>query len=255
MLRRDTEDGWLLIDQHEHALLCGRIMSRWARDDSLGPGVSDEVGFALREHDNGWKDWDASPRVNGEDGYPRNFMEMDPAEQAGIWVSSFTAHRDTHPYASALIALHFGHFNEHNLIRRPGNPLGLETRERIRGFVRETLGHEPCAEGLGGLPGTVGADLRILQTGDMISLALCHGWRDYRIDDPPASAGRPEGPLRLSSPDGFEFRLSPYPFVSDIMRVSVPARRLPRRMFESDAALRRELASAPVEDLGFIISG
>jgi len=86
MIRRDVKEGWVLINQHDHAELSGEIMRFWGNKEFSRLESYDEVLFAIRGHDNGWKEWDSSPRINPVNQYPMNFLEMTSSDQADIWV-------------------------------------------------------------------------------------------------------------------------------------------------------------------------
>lgn len=255
MLRRECAEGWFLIAQHDHSQLAYEVMKSWGAQGFYVPERFDEVSFAIREHDCGWSEWDRAPRVNPCNRFPASFMEMDSSDQVAIWERCFTLYSDTHPYASALIALHFSVFNERNLAKDPGNRAAKGLRERIRRMVRDkvdiALG-EPLS--LASLPKPVRSDLRLLQIGDIISLALCHGWRSRRIDHTPVDPPTENCALHMSSQDGFNYRISPYPFREAEMRVQVPGRRLSRRDFGDGGELRREVERASVEALIFTIT-
>jgi hypothetical protein len=45
------------------------------------------------------------------------------------------------------------------------------------------------------------------------------------------------------------FRISPYPFSSDEIELTVPGRRIPRRAYPNQDALRAAFAEAPIEEL------
>jgi hypothetical protein len=253
MIRREAEDGWLLINQHDHAFLSYCIMNHWDGDRFYLPCHFGEVAFAIREHDWGWKAWDCKPKINPRGGYPMSFMEIDPQPQTEIWRRSIFANRDTHPYASVLIALHFFVFNERNLTKDPENAHSLGLRREICNFVGEVLKVSLDTVGLDELPEQVKYDLKLLQIGDALSLALCHGWREYRLPDVPCIGVQSPCPLVINSKDGLNFFVRPYPFKEPVIGLQVQARRLTRRVFYDDMELAYALQCSQVEALHFTI--
>ena len=139
MIRREEKEGWFLINQDDHAALSGKTMNYWGNEAFESPDPKAEVLFAITEHDNGWKEWDSSPRLNSQTRYPMNFMEMDFPDQKTIWTRSFRRFSEDHPYASALIALHFRIFNQ----------------KIIRSTIRATAKRENPSKGMLTIPPAV----------------------------------------------------------------------------------------------------
>lgn len=268
MLRREVDDGWFLINQSDHAVLSYEIMRSWGRgiggkgeDGKCGgfyvPQNFEEVLFAIRVHDGGWEAWERSLKIDPSTNYPMNFMEMDPKDQREIWERCFTEYAESHPYASALIALHFSVFNDRSIAKDPGNGAAANLRASIKETLSKLLELPPDERSPfhEALPEGVRRDLRLLQIGDLISLALCHGWRgSRRIDDAPRESPLEPCDLELSSEDGVNFRIAPYPFGDDEVRVSVRARRLRKKKFISDEELMTAVSEAPYEILDFSIT-
>lgn len=251
MIRRDDTDGWILIAQYDHAVLSGRIMERWGNETFSSPDPGEETLFAVREHDCGWKDWDSSPKINPENGYPANFMEMESSDQTDIWRRSFESHAQAHPYASALIALHFARFNRKLLSKNQSDPYAKSLEAGINKFVLKRLDIDVSKPG--GIPSRIGTNLRLLQVGDIISLALCHGWESMAIPDVPVDYEGGSAKLLLKSADGFNFTLSPYPFSGTLLDLSVEGVRLERKSYSDDRDLRSALDNAPRVTLDFTI--
>jgi hypothetical protein len=251
MIRRDDNDGWILITQYDHAVLSGKIMERWGNETFSSLDPREETLFAIREHDCGWKEWDSFPKIDPENGYPANFMEMKSSDQTAIWRRSFESHSEAHPYASALIALHFARFDRHLLTRDPADSYAKSLEIGINRFVSERLDIDVSKPG--GMPAGVGINLRLLQVGDIISLALCHGWESREIADVPLDYEGGSTKLVLKSGDGFNFTLSPYPFSGTLPDISVQGLRLGKKNYSDDRELRSALDSAPSVTLDFTI--
>jgi len=251
MIRRDDADGWILITQYDHAVLSGRIMERWGNETFSSLDPYEETLFAVREHDCGWMEWDSSPKINPENGYPANFMEMDSSDQTGIWRRSFESHAGAHPYASALVALHFARFNRKLLSRDSADSYAKSLETVINRFIARSLDIDVSKPG--GVPSGIRTNLRLLQVGDIISLALCHGWEKMEITDVPVDYDGGSAKLNLKSADGFNFTLSPYPFSGPLLDLSVEGRRLDGKIYSNDNDLRSALADAPRVTLDFTI--
>ncbi|MCL4245551.1 MAG: DUF3891 family protein [Candidatus Dadabacteria bacterium] len=253
MIRRKDSEEWILVPQHDHAVLAGEIIALWGNDVFTRPRPFGEVVFAVAEHDSGWKEWDSRPKINPENGYPANFMEMESGDQYRIWKGSYLGHAREHPYASSLIALHFDRFNEKSLSKNPGNGKAKLLEREIREFVSANAGVEITPDDLSALPQEVRINLRFVQVGDIVSLTLCHGWESMEIKDVPVDYDGNAALVKITSPDGFNFTMDPYPFTEPLIKCGVPALRLARASFESDDDLRRALRDARPLALDFTI--
>ena len=255
MIRRECDRGWILITQPGHAFFSSRIMSFWGNGDFEAISPADEVMLAIREHDCGWEKADAAADFNQQNGYPRSFTEMSPESQLEIWSECFERHVDGHPYACALIALHFSEFNKRTISRNPQSGSAVLLREKIREFLRRTLGADFSEDGLrGDIPADIRTNLRFLQVGDMISLVLCRGERSATIRDVPLNYSGATACVDLFSEDGLNYTISPNPFSRESLRFDISGRKLERKSFGSRGELENAFYRAGLETLDFSIS-
>ena len=253
MIRREQNDGWILITQDDHAKLSGQVIAHWGNNEFAKPEPFDEVLFALREHDAGWKEWDSLPKINPEAGYPANFMEMSSQYQCEIWSRCYKSHSTTHPYASSLIALHFSKFNKSNLRKDPDNELAKSLQNDMMRFVAEKLDIDASNVSVEKVPDEVRTNLKLLQIGDIISLTLCHGWRSIEITEVPFDYNGSEATLKMESGDGFNYTITPYPFNESSLKFNIKGKELDMKSFSDDEELRERLKAANYETLDFII--
>lgn len=240
MLRRKTEDGWLLFNQDDHAKLAARIMGFWG-GNFFFPENPDNTLFALAEHDCGWKERDANPALNAR-GEPMDFTEVPPDIQTGIWRRSFTAHLRTHPVASALIALHFKRFNTRTMAKTP-NRWSESLDIEIEQFVFRALG-------AGGATPEILRELEIVRAGDALSLALCCAWERFEITAPLKDGGAETVTVTMES-DGV-FSLKPWPFaLSGALDFEIRCRAAAGREFETAGWLIKEIGSRPPRKAAF----
>ncbi len=263
MIVRESEEGWFIITQPDHANLSGEIMARWGNEEFSPPEPYDEVLFAIYEHDNGWKEWEDAPQVNPANGFPMSFLEMDPKMSFGIWRRCFGRYSETHPYVSALIALHFDRLNER--FYRPGSKHNLEIRTlaktlhtEIEEFVLKMLkvALPGSKENQSPLPEeVVQTNLRFVQIGDLISLILCRGVQDLvTLNDVPIDYKGSRGEITLRAIAPYSYGMSPSPFSPGEFTVSVRGRRLKQKKFKSSRELQDALAQSNYEELSFLIS-
>lgn len=106
MIRREIElsegeRSWLLISQVDHAHISGELTRHQTER------FSHEVIEAITHHDDGWAEWEASPRINSAIGGPFSFLEMPLTESLVIWDNSIAAARKFGPLAGFIVAGHF----------------------------------------------------------------------------------------------------------------------------------------------------
>jgi len=253
MIRREDTDGWFLINQNDHAALSGEIMTFWGNSTFTTPDPKAEVLFAIRYHDNGWLEWDSTPKIYTESSYPMNFMEMDFQDQEEIWRRCFRRYSLEHPYASALIALHFNRFNQKIIDKNHGNKEAQKLKIEMNEYVQNSLKINLSNEKNNQLPNRDKVNLRLVQVGDIISLALCHGWEKIEIDDVPLSYNGKSLKLRLESKDGRCFRLTPYPFSENPLKFEVRGRKLKQKRFSNDEEFREVLEDCKYEEIDLSI--
>ncbi len=247
MIRRKTDGGWFFFTQDDHAKLSAQIMSLWGGGDFFFPGNAEELLFAISEHDCGWKKADSLPLLNSN-GEPEDFTEVSPPRQCEIWMQSFQRHLATHPGACVLIALHFNKFNKRVLSRCP-NKWSLSLDSEIEEFVTKTLDIESVER----IPADTAKNLKLLQTGDAISLALCHGWESFEIGDVPLENGGVTT-VRLKMTGENSYSTSPWPFSRNgRLDFETEFIRTRREKFDSDEQLRREINGSTKEKTGFFL--
>jgi hypothetical protein len=108
MIRRelmfaDNVKHWLIISQVEHARLSGWLAERCL--DQFGGGrcpdaVRQELLGAISHHDDGWHEWEQSPRIDREHGRPIE-------EAISIWDRSIRAAYEIGYLAAWTVAGHF----------------------------------------------------------------------------------------------------------------------------------------------------
>lgn len=220
MIVRSTGTEMELITQPDHARLARRVMER-ARE-LAGHPRREQILLAIGEHDNGWAELDAAPRVNPATGEIYDFIHAPPAARQAVWPRG-VARLSADPWAAALVAQHA--LTAYDRFRQDPAWTGffdLMTRTRDELVARAKDGLEDLL-----------ADYVFVRLGDLISLAFCLGrdgeqtLGDYTI---------------ARTPDGVE--LAPWPFDSAPIPMDVESRVVPARRFSSDDDLRQALAAA-----------
>ena len=120
-------------------------------------------------------------------------------------------------------------------------------------FVSNMLKINASDLNLSSLPKDVQVNLGLVQVGDIVSLALCHGWSSNEIKYAPLNYDSPLTTLSLESSDGSNFTIRPYPFAEPSLRFQVRGRKLKQKKFSNDTELRQMLNQTEYETLYFSI--
>ncbi|MCB1034616.1 MAG: DUF3891 family protein [Acidobacteria bacterium] len=175
MIIRPRSGKLLLVTQPDHAHLAAEILSLWRADDLPRHPRRPELIFAVREHDNGWREPDAAPRVRPGGGAPMPFFEAPLELRTEIWYRGVDRFSQEHPWASLLIL-------EHALRLHRGERQDPDWQEFFSTLEeRRRVLLEAAVETLGGsgaeLSEDISRDYRFLELADLLSLAVCSGWQ------------------------------------------------------------------------------
>jgi len=193
----------------------------------------DVILHAIHEHDNGWAEEDAAPRVNPATGEVVDFVNAPADVRQGVWprgVSRLAAD----PWAAALVAQHaiiiYGRFHSDTAWA----PFFSEMQTMRDSMLR--------ASG-GGLEDLL-HDYEFVRLADLTSLAFCTGWTgEQRFGD---------WTVRLSGTRV----LTPDVFGGAEIPIEVAAKELQHTRFASDSHLHDALHDAQIVVLrGTVLGG
>ncbi len=95
MIRREEEagslsgkPGWILISQVDHAHLAAELAEAWGNEEQPALPWPEILLPAIRDHDEGWREWERHPDIHPETHWPRNFTEMPATDAVRIWTQS-----------------------------------------------------------------------------------------------------------------------------------------------------------------------
>jgi len=224
MIVADDTDSLLLITQPDHARFSAELLSLWRTDGLPAHPRRAELLFAVREHDNGWRETDAAPHCDSGRGRPHDFLSLPREERIELWQRGTARFAGEHPYASLLVTrhalqLHRGRKGEE------WQPF-LDYLDELHSGLSEAV--DAAAEE---------ADYRWLDLTDLISLAVCNRWSE------PFERYGIQGHFQ----DG-TLHLHPFPLAGSTA-FRIPCRRIPARSYQGDADLGGELAAARWEKL------
>jgi hypothetical protein len=105
MIRRQGSDRFILITQHDHALLSGRLAERVGNAQFARPEPREAAIRGIAMHDSGWPLHDDRPTVNPKH-LPLDVFETPREVALHVWDASVERAAASHPYAGLLVSLH-----------------------------------------------------------------------------------------------------------------------------------------------------
>ncbi|MDY7103335.1 MAG: DUF3891 family protein [Actinomycetota bacterium] len=252
MIVADADNGQLwLVNQTTHALMAAELCRHWGNRDVEAPRMIEVVLAAIAQHDNGWYEEEARPRLD-PDGRPMSFMTGPPwSEKLDLWRRGIRRAFDQHPYAGVLVARHAATLYQPSLSLLSGEEL-VATREFVEqtqpattARARELLaGHGSWAELL--TDEAIEASTRLLKVGDHVSLRVLVPYAERGVlDHGPVDHRGTTTPLQITHGEG-AITIDPWPYGVDSFDVEVWGRKLDRRTFADIASYRDALAAAPL---------
>lgn len=298
MLKARVNNEIWLVQQPHHAQVSGYLAAHWGGPNGFVrpgfyPGATepnrwrDEVVLGIAEHDNGWWETEAMPRISPNDGLPVGVGEAAPPtedNELGAWISGGferwhlgidrLAH--THPYGALLTSMHaywlyavaFDDLitddiaaRRHFVFGPPDIAEGLVSdHQKTRAFLDELIVKQQSLRSrIAQDPGMadalssehIDAHFRLLQLFDSMSLYLAlNDTEEHELPHVPRAGWDDRVTLRWSRLDERTIGLDPFPFDSEELIVSMPTRIVRDALHDSGQSLSRFL-SAPLRSIEF----
>ena len=224
MIIRRVSNSQLLITQPDHATLAARIMRQWVAGGLIDSPRRETILLAVEQHDNGWKEIDASPLLDAG-GRVLDFIAAPDDVKRDVWPRGIDRLAAT-PYAAALVAEHALHIYHRNRNKHDW----VSFFEQIETARERYL----LAAGQGTLD-ELRKDYFFVRAGDLASLTFCNGWTDVQSDDSEPS-------FHLT---GDRLVITPDPFDGGRVSMTIDARELPDQPFASAAEALGVFTNAP----------
>ncbi len=159
MIVREKSDSFVLVKQHDHALVSGELARHWAEK----PWPSDSTLYAISHHDVAWKELDETVRWNEETGRPYSFMDYPSGPKVRAYAAGVDVVEEHDPYAGCLCSMHY------ETITR-----GSEVEAETRFAEAETRRQERLRKGMSGEElRSLERNLGLLKLCDGLSLFVC----------------------------------------------------------------------------------
>jgi hypothetical protein len=227
------DPSYLLVTQNDHAHFSGELLSLWRADGLPDHRRRDDIVFAAREHDNGWREADSVPRVDRSSGEPYGFLSLPAPDRIEIWRRGIRRYRERRPYAALLI-------HQHALALHASVGSGGEYAELLD-EVRAS--RDELLERTGASEADLLDDYPWIQITDALSLVACRCFEGDR-----ARVGR-----RFWRENG-ELVIHPLP-LAGATRFRIPCRRIERRPYTGDVDFATALARAHWDTLEVRVRG
>jgi hypothetical protein len=254
----------ILIRQTDHATLSGVFAERWGNETFERPEPRGPVLLAAAQHDNGWQEWEAEPKVNPATALPYQFTQMPVGEHLAFYLRGVERVIAEDQYAGLLVSMHCAGLYK----QRYGTDLSMSPRStepEVQATVQRFLDrleaqqvqlrldlHQP------GLPtrfveeSRIWTNYRLLQVYDRLSLFLCMlPVQPRRLGPTPVRNGLADIELALQPIDERTIAITPFPFEASPLRVSLPARIVPKKEYRNDGEFRDELDRTQTLTLAF----
>jgi hypothetical protein len=264
MIVQPRGDRLLLIRQTDHAALSGMLAEHWGNETFAALDPHESLLIAAGHHDDGWRLWEAAPRVDPATRRPYQFTDLPLAEHLAFYQHGIDTVRARDGYAGLLVCMHLAGLYRMRL--GTDSPFGLrplppDEERDLRGILdrlgdqqrqmREQLSAAGVAARLLQDP-VLGINFRLLQVFDRLSLYFCTAPPAERqiAAVPTDYAGHPV-PLSLRPVDERTVEVSPFPFRSSPLEVAVRASTVTNRPYAGDEDFRAAFAAAPTLELRF----
>ena len=251
MIVYDEGESWRVVTQPDHARFAGELVALWREHGLPDHPRRDDLLFAVREHDNGWREADAAPRWNAAAGRPHDFLSVPDEVKLEVWRRGPRRFAEERPYAALLVA-------HHGLAliaaQAGGSGGGDDPAVGLAAGLAAELEElaDELAEAAGATREEAAADYPFLAFADAASLAVAGRWSEPFERPAPAAAGGDTLRGRFEAATETLY-LDPFP-LAGATRFTIPMRRLPKRLHAGDADLGGELAAARWQELTVRVS-
>jgi hypothetical protein len=238
------EELWV-VRQTDHGLLAGFLARQWGNDLYRRPEGFESFCLAVREHDNGWGEWELAPRIDPKTRVPYTFMSIPTEEHVGLYQRGIERVVQVDRYAGLLVSLHCAGLYDRSKATIPGFSAkyvkSTESRAVSEFLQSLKLQQLRLKVDLRGNPATKGLTLYVNEEIP----------NQVNLNQDSREQGSVDWELRPIG--GNSVALAPYPFRKNPMPISILARRVPKRIYGDELDFQGTLASAPYFAVDFTL--
>ncbi|KHF38163.1 DUF3891 family protein [Halalkalibacter okhensis] len=107
MIVRDTLNSFVLVKQHDHAIISGQLAENWSKDYFQGENKREDVIYSVYQHDRGWIALDHTPFWNDLYKKPYSFIDFPLVPKLVHYKHGIDEVEEVNAYAALLCSLHF----------------------------------------------------------------------------------------------------------------------------------------------------
>jgi hypothetical protein len=112
MIIHERENDFIMVAQHDHALVSRDAAQCWRDNYFIGIEKKDSVVLAVREHDRCWIEPDKEPLWNEDTQQPYSFMDYPGSPKLAFYKEGIDEVVQMDSYAGLLCSLHYASFLE-----------------------------------------------------------------------------------------------------------------------------------------------
>ncbi len=258
MIVRGVDGTLLLIRQVDHSALSGEFTRHWGNDRFERPEPLDPVALASAMHDEGWREKDEEPLHDLHRKAPMHWRDIEVAHHVVFYAEGINRVAARDPYAGLLASMHGAgiYTRRYGTYQVKMSRLHEAERSVIEAFVSEQEALQAAlrrrvwdpAQRRSEFERRLWTQYEWMQIWDRLSLFVCLNdlaqEAEDRLGPTPVATGGPALDLHVRAVGGGVVTVDPYPFDVAALDVTVPARTIPDRPYETADALRAALREA-----------
>ncbi|MFD1608211.1 DUF3891 family protein [Oceanobacillus luteolus] len=162
MIIREQEENFLMIRQHDHAIISEQMTMKLKKGFLPDDDWQRSVLYAIKMHDFGWSSFDAEPLWNDEKQIPYSFIDYPDQIKTILYKHGIDEVAKEDPYAGLLCSKHYANFLAHD-----------PSPEATRFVINEENRQKSIQEEFRVDHELVASHFELLQFADNLSLFLC----------------------------------------------------------------------------------
>lgn len=250
LLRLSSPEEVICITQPHHAWIAGQLARVWGNEQFGQVSPNQQVCLAAEQHDIGWLNWEQTPTLNPQTGYPHSFSELATKNHINIWSKASKLALPWGRYVALLISLHGTRLYE----RFRGWENSPETKELVENFLKvEYAVQEELVSKLQNdtyhkqyaTSEIIKRNQLLIAVWDALSLIICHGFIGEKlVENVPTANGQITLTLKNKENHPLEISVSPWPFRESQVNLVFEGRLLQQK-FTDERVMQEALSQAP----------
>lgn len=212
------------ITQEDQAAFSAALLEEWNDQSLKHEPRREQIIRATRECNNGFREYDAAPRIDPKTNLPVDYRKITPEEINEIWMRASERLLDDDPYVALLITHHAYTLHEHTQNRTGVWKDFFITLAQRRGRIRDELGltHNDIEHGYS-------------------YLRMANWFAKSYLTKPKLGSEKPViyAGYKVTRADD-ELRIRPFPFVDDLT-FTMPVIPLDKRGYGSEEEMQKAL--------------